>query len=392
MASILVLLMSAPGFILFYAGMVHRKNVLSVLAQGMMIIAIVTIMWVAIGYSLSFASQNNTVLSGFIGNLNHAFLWGINQTSDKHGLPTYLFVLFELGFAIVSPMLIIGGVAERMRIQAILCFMVLWQLLCFYPICHWLWGGGWLHQLGVLDYAGGLVVHVNAGIASLIIAVMLGRRSYLKLDQPIQAQSTTLVITGTGLIWIGWFGFNAGNAFGANSNASLALLNTQISASISTLIWLLGEWKTLGKPSVTGLACGILSGLVAVTPGAGYIGPLGALITGALAGLLCFYGSRLKHFLRYDDALDAFSVHGIGGIIGSLLVSIFALKAFGGIGLAPGISWIHQLMLQGIGTLVVISWSGLISFLILLALKYTIGIKLTANSALQGLDRSTLKC
>ena len=390
-ATILVFAMTIPGITLFYAGLVHRKNVVSVLTLGFFIAAMMTILWVVFGFSLTFGTGYGNFFSQFIGDFRHSFLWGDIKPLTDDQYPGLLFVAFQMGFAIVAPALMIGGVAERMKFRAILFFIILWEILVYYPICHSLWSTtGWLHQLGVLDYAGGIVVHVNAGFGALVLAIMLGRRAHLKTDQRFYAHNLTAVFTGTALLWIGWFGFNGGNAGMPNAEAARALLNTQIAAAASGLSWAFMEWKVLGRPSPVGLACGIISGLVAITSGAGIFGPLGALIIGLLAGAICFYASRIKHFLRFDDSLDAFAVHGAGGFLGAILVPIFALSIFGGDPLHPANGdLLHQLLIQGLGILVTLAWTSIVTFVILIVLRRTIGIKPTEKSAMTGMDMST---
>jgi ammonium transporter, Amt family len=385
MASILVLLMTSPGLLLFYGGMAHRKNVLSVLSLGFVLAALMSVMWVLFGWSLSYSSGG--AWPSLIGGLHHAFLWGVGVHSlGSDGVPRFVLILFHMGFAIVAPALLIGGVAERMKLASIVVFMILWEILVYYPICHWVWGGGWLMQQGVLDFAGGLVVHLNVGVSALVLAIMLGRRSYLRPSAEFQSHNVSLVMTGSGLLWIGWFGFNAGSAYAVNGITGLALLNTQLGASAGALAWTVFEWRTSGKPSVVGLACGVIAGLVGVTPAAGFLGPLGALFAGALAGIFCFYLSQLKHVLRYDDSFDAFSVHGGGGLLGSLLLAPLSLAMFGGVGLHGTVG--HQFMVQLLACAVVIVWSGSMTALIVWGLKHTLGIKLSDVSVLQGVDRT----
>lgn len=387
--SVLILVMTLPGVLMFYAGMVHRKNVVSVLAIGFTVVSLMSLMWIFFGWSLGYTTNANAHLQPFIGSARHMFLWGVDDTSViNYRVPVYVAVMFHMGFALVAPAFLISGVAERMRVSAIFIFFVAWELLVYYPECHWLWGRGWLASLGVVDFAGGMVVHISVGVSALVMAMMLGRRSYLKSNEQFHPHNLSLVMIGLAFMWVGWFGFNGGSAHAINAVAGLAMLNTQVSAAAGAITWVIVELKTLGRPSVVGIACGVLAGLVGVSTDAGYIGILGGALTGFASGLISFYASRVKHFLRFDDALDAFSVNGVAGMLGALLAPLFAVKAMGGLGLDGGLTVSKAFLLQLLGVVSIVAWSMLMTWLILWVLKKTIGIHLSSDSELQGIDRT----
>jgi len=353
-ATALVLFMTLPGLALFYGGLVRTKNVLSVLMQCFSITAIVTVIWVAVGYSLVFTPNSSPALSPWIGGLGKSFLAGVRRDALVGTIPETVFSMFQLTFAVITPALIIGAFAERMRFGAMLVFMALWSLLVYVPVAHWIWGGGWLQKMGVLDFAGGMVVHLSAGIAGLVAALYVGtRRGYPATPMP--PHSLTLSVVGAGMLWMGWFGFNAGSALGANGQAGMAMAVTQISAGTAATVWLIVEWFKNGRPSVLGIITGAVAGLATITPASGYVGAGGALVIGAVAGLGCFVGATsLKRRLGYDDSLDAFGVHGLGGLIGSICTGIFASAALGG---SENITVMHQLRVQLIGCASVAAWS-----------------------------------
>jgi len=388
----LVLFMTIPGLALFYGGLVRAKNVLSVLMQCFVITCLVTVLWAVIGYSMSFSrdgmAQGEWGLAAFVGGASRAFLRGVTWGSvhpNAGSIPEAVYACFQLTFAIITPGLIIGAFAERMRFSAMLWFMGAWSLLVYAPVAHMVWGGpgAFLADLGTLDYAGGIVVHLSAGIAALVSAVMLGKRQGYP-DTPMPPHSLTLAVVGAGMLWVGWFGFNAGSACGANDRAGMAMLATQLAASMAALTWMFVEWKRYGKPSVLGFVTGAVAGLATVTPASGYIGPMGALAIGFVAGVVCFYAATsMKRALGYDDSLDAFGVHGVGGTIGALLTGVFAAKSMGG---HEDVSIAGQFMAQCIGVGVTLVWSGVVSYLILKAIDLTIGLRVSAQEEVEGLD------
>jgi Amt family ammonium transporter len=380
----LVLFMTLPGLSLFYAGLVRSKNVLSVLMQCFAISCLVSILWLAGGYSLIFSSGGEW--QAVIGNFSKAFLTQLTTTSLTGDIPETVFFMFQMTFAIITPALIIGAFAERMKFSAMLLFSGIWLILVYVPVCHWIWGGGWLADLGVMDFAGGIVIHVNAGVAALVSALIIGnRRGFPVTAMP--PHNMTMVVTGAGMLWVGWFGFNAGSALTADGHAGMTLLVTHIAAAAGALTWMSIEWLRYGKPSVLGIVTGMVAGLGTITPASGYVGPLGALVIGITAGIVCFYATQyIKRTLKIDDALDVFSVHGVGGVTGSLLTGVFASAELGGMGLANGVSIVHQVSIQALAILVTIVWSAVISYLTLMALNKAIGIRVNADEEVQGLD------
>ena len=344
----LVLLMTLPGLALFYGGLVRKKNVLSILMQCFSIGAISSILWLVVGYSLAFGEGN-----GFIGDFSKVMMNGIGKDVLSGDIPESLFMLFQMTFAVITPALIIGGFAERMRFSSVLIFSALWLLAVYAPVTHWVWGGGWLSQMGVYDFAGGIVVHITAGVAALVAAVVLGPRHGFP-KTPMLPHNLTMTVTGAGMLWVGWFGFNGGSALAANGDAAMAMLVTHLSASAGALTWAAIEWRKFGKASVLGAVTGMVAGLGTITPASGFVGPGGALIIGISAGIICFYSTvYIKQKLKIDDSLDVFPVHGIGGILGTLLAGVFAsteLGAFSGFGYAEGITtMLGQVTVQLIG-------------------------------------------
>src|SRR5512144_670282 len=340
-ASVLVLFMTLPGLALFYGGLVRTKNVLSVLMQCFAITCVVSLLWLLAGYSMAFADGN-----GFIGGLSKVLFAGVTEGALKGTIPETAFSLFQLTFAVITPALVVGGFAERMRFGACLLFAALWFLAVYAPVCHWVWGGGWLGELGVKDFAGGIVVHITAGAGALTAALVLGsRRGFPHQVSP--PHNMTLTVAGAGMLWVGWFGFNGGSALAANGDAAMAMLVTHISASAGAFVWLVAEWLRYGKPSALGAVTGMVAGLGTITPASGFVGPAGALVIGVSAGILCFGATNyLKRTLHIDDSLDVFPVHGVGGLLGTLLTGVFASNALGVFSGQDTIEIGHQLGVQ----------------------------------------------
>ncbi|MCR2829683.1 ammonium transporter [Acidithiobacillus ferrooxidans] len=380
----LVLLMTVPGLALFYAGMVRKKNVLATAAQSFAITALVSVLWMFIGYSLTFTSGN-----AFMGGLSRLFLNGMGLDSANGLAPTIpesVYMTFQMTFAIITPALIVGAFAERMKFSALLWFTGLWSLLVYAPIAHMVWGpGGWLAADGVLDYAGGTVVHINAGIAGLVAALVMGKRIGYRHDA-MHPNNLMYTLIGASLLWVGWFGFNAGSAVAASDRAGMAMSTTQIATAVATLSWMFAEWLARGKPTVLGMTSGAVAGLVAITPASGFVGPMGALWIGLAAGVICFWAAvYLKNRLGYDDSLDAFGVHAIGGIIGALLTGVFAVKAIGGTaGMLEGNT--GQLLIQATGVGVTIVYDAVVSFIILKVIDWTLGLRVIGEQEREGLD------
>lgn len=378
----LVLLMTLPGLALFYGGMVRRKNVIATIAQSTAALAIVTVLWFAVGYSLSFGTSG-AATNGFIGGFEALFLNGVGvgtAHSLAPGLPEFLWIAYQLTFAIITPALIAGAFAERMKFSATILFFVLWHLLVYAPICHQVWGGGWMGSLGVLDFAGGAVVHVNAGVAGLVCALVLGPRQGFGRDN-MAPHNLAFTAIGAGLLLVGWLGFNAGSAWAADGIAAVAAFNTILAAAAGAIGWTAVEWIDHKRPTLLGLLSGLVAGLVAVTPAAGLVDPKGAFAIGILSGPACYAGSVwLKRALKYDDSLDAFGLHGIGGIVGALLTGVFATAAINPV--AAG----ADVFKQALGLAVVIAWSGIGTFVILMICKFTTGLRVTKENEIEGLD------
>ena len=379
----LVLLMTIPGLALFYGGMVRRKNVIATVAQSFAITCVVTIVWMAISYGMAFGVNPDPELNKYIGSFQVLFLQGVTTEtafSAAKGLPEMLWIIYQMTFAIITPALIAGAFAERMKFSGMLLFMVLWSLFVYAPICHWVWGGGWLAGAGVLDFAGGTVVHINAGVAGLVCALVLGRRKGYGQEN-MAPHNLVFVMIGASLLWVGWFGFNAGSEWAADGIAAAAMLNTQVAAAAAALTWMLVEWVERKKPGMLGLASGAVAGLVAITPAAGFVNPQGALIIGIIGGGAAYLGAVwLKRLLRYDDSLDAFGVHGVAGIAGALLTGALADPAINSLG--EGASVMKQI--TGIGATVV--WSAVATFVILMICKFTVGIRVSEEGEADGLD------
>ena len=391
-SSLLVLLMSLPGLALFYGGLVRSKNVLSVLMQCFAIVSLVTVLWVVYGYSLAFSTagmaEGVTNASSFIGGLDRAFLAGLTRDSLTAAVPESVFVMFQLTVAAITPALIVGAFAERMRFGPLLWFTVLWLTFAYLPIAHMTWAGagGLFWDWGVIDFAGGTVVHINAGIAGLVAALMVGRRKGWP-HAMMPPHNLTLTLIGASLLWVGWFGFNAGSAVAANGSAGMAMLVTQVATAAAALGWMAVEWKLHGKPSLLGVVSGAIAGLVAVTPASGSCGPLGALVIGLVAGVACFLASsRLKRRLGYDDALDVFGVHGVGGIVGALLTGVFASATLGGAGYAEGVTMGAQVGRQALAVVVTCLWSGGVTAASLWLIGRVTALRVDAEGETDGLD------
>ncbi len=383
----LVLLMTLPGLALFYGGLVRKKNVLSILMQCFAIGSISSILWLILGYSLAFGKGN-----AFIGDLSKVMMHGIGKDVLSGDIPESLFMLFQMTFAVITPALIIGGFAERMRFSAVLLFSALWLLAVYAPVTHWVWGGGWLAQMGVYDFAGGIVVHITAGTAALVAALVIGpRRGFPKI--PMLPHNLTMSVTGAGMLWVGWFGFNGGSALAANGDASMAMLVTHISAAAGTLTWAAIEWKKFGKASVLGAVTGMVAGLGTITPASGFVGPGGALIIGISAGYVCFYATvYIKQKLKIDDSLDVFPVHGVGGILGTLLAGVFSatsLGVFSGFGFAEGISTMtEQVGVQLIGIISTLVYTAVVTYILLKSVALmTNGLRVDEEQEVNGLDQ-----
>jgi Amt family ammonium transporter len=387
----LVLFMTIPGLALFYSGMVRAKNVLSVMMQCFAITSLVTVLWMLYGYSLAFdaTGMEKGVLNmnSFIGSLAKAFLNGVNLDSLTMTIPETVFMTFQMTFAIITPALIVGAFAERMKFSAMLWFMALWLTCVYCPIAHMVWSGNGalMWDWGVLDFAGGTVVHINAGIAGLVAALVLGRRKgYPTTAMP--PHNLTLTVIGASMLWVGWFGFNAGSAVAANKVAGMAMAVTQIATATAALGWMFSEWLAHGKPSVLGIASGAVAGLVAITPASGTAGPMGALLIGAVAGVACFLAStKLKRLIGYDDSLDAFGVHAVGGIIGAMLTGLCA-GSLGGAGLAEGVTIADQLMIQAKGVLFTIIYTTIVTYILLKVVDIVIGLRVDEEQETEGLD------
>ncbi|HKK07012.1 MAG TPA: ammonium transporter [Gammaproteobacteria bacterium] len=377
----LVLFMTIPGLALFYGGMVRKKNVLGTMMQSFAITALVTIIWMVIGYSLAFAEGGS-----FVGGLSKMFLKDMTVSGLSGTIPESVFMTFQMTFAIITPALIAGAFADRMKFSAMLWFMGIWSIVVYSPITHWVWGpGGWLGGMGILDFAGGTVVHINAGVAGLVAALVLGKRlGYGKEAMP--PHNLTLTIMGAAMLWVGWFGFNAGSELAADGRAGMAMVVTQVATAAAALGWMFAEWMSKGKPSVLGIASGAVAGLVAITPASGFVGPMGALAIGVVAGVVCFWAATsLKNMLGYDDSLDAFGVHAIGGIVGAILTGVFAVKDIGGTaGLLEGNP--GQVWTQIIGVGATILYTAVASFIILKVVDVVIGLRVSDDQEREGLD------
>ena len=377
----LVLFMTLPGLALFYAGLVNSKNVVSVLMQHFAVACVVSIIWVTLGYSLAFSSGN-----AWIGDLSNIFMKSIDLDSISGTIPESLFATFQMTFAIITPALIIGAFVERIKFSAMLIFISLWMLIVYVPVTHWVWGGGILSSWGTMDFAGGIVVHATAGTAALITALTLGkRRGFPKSITP--PHSPILTMIGAAMLWVGWFGFNAGSALGANGGAGMAMLVTHISASMAALVWMFIEWKRFGKPSLIGVVTGMVAGLATVTPASGYIGIPGGLVLGFSGGLLCYLAvDYIRGKLLIDDSLDVFAVHGVGGILGTLLVAFLATSTFSGLGLPEGQTAISQFVVQIKAVILTVIWTSIFTYLILKVTSLIVPLRVDEQEEIEGLD------
>ncbi|MBN2069288.1 MAG: ammonium transporter [Opitutales bacterium] len=389
----LVLLMTIPGLALFYAGLVRERNVLSVLMHCFAITALTSVLWVAFGYTMAFSQEGMSEgvrgWNAFVGSFDKLFLLGVTATTPWGSIPEPLFCAFQMTFFIITPALIVGAFVERIKFSAMLWFVALWNLLVYLPVCHMVWGGkgAFFADLGVFDFAGGIVVHITAGMAAIVSCIMVGpRRDYPKSQ--ILPHNLPMTVTGTGLLWVGWYGFNGGSALAANGSAAMAILVTHTSASVAALTWMLIEWMRGGKPSMLGLATGSIAGLAAITPASGYVGPLGAAIIGLLSGVVCWWMcAAVKTRYKYDDSLDVFGVHGIGGFLGTILVGIFASPKFGGN--QADLDILHQLGVQSFAAVSVGLYTFAVSVLILKGLRATIGLRVNEQHEIGGLDLNT---
>ena len=378
----LVLFMTIPGLSLFYAGLVRVKNVLSVLMQCFVITCLVSILWLIAGYSLAFSEGNM-----FIGGLSNFLMGGIQEGTMSGDIPDSVFAMFQLTFGIITVALIVGGFAERLRFSAMLLFSGLWLFAVYVPVTHWVWGGGWLGEMGLLDFAGGTVVHITAGVAALTAAMVMGARRGFP-DTPMTPHNMTMTITGAGMLWVGWFGFNAGSALAANGDAGMAMLVTHISAAAGAFTWMCVEWVRFGKPSALGAVTGMVAGLGTITPASGFVGPAGALVIGVSAGVVCFSATMwLKRVLKIDDSLDVFPVHGVGGALGTILAGIFASNSLGIFsGQGDGVAIGDQLLIQLTGVVSVAVYTAIVSFVILKVVDAMLGLRVSEDEETEGLD------
>jgi Amt family ammonium transporter len=383
----LVLMMTIPGLALFYSGMVRKKNILATAAQSFAITALVTVLWAIFGYSLSFTNGGES--QAFIGGLDRIMLAGMGNEvahSLAPSIPESVFMMFQMTFAIITPALITGAFADRMKFSAMMIFMALWLVLVYCPVAHWVWGGGFLGGMGVLDFAGGTVVHLNAGIAGLVCAIVLGKRVGYGHDN-MSPHNLLYALIGASLLWVGWFGFNAGSAVAANALAGIAMANTQIATAAAALSWMTIEWIYQGKPSVLGMLSGAVAGLVAITPAAGFVDPSASLYIGLIAGAVCYASAVwLKHALGYDDSLDAFGVHGVGGATGAILTGVFAISTINPLGKGAIEGNPGQILIQIEGIAIAGAYCAVVTYIILMALHYTIGLRVTKDEEMEGLD------
>ncbi len=379
----LVLFMTLPGLALFYGGLVRSKNVLSVLIQCFALCCVMSLLWLLGGYGLAFGDGG--ALNAFVGSGN-VLLSGVTRDATSGTIPETVFVMFQMTFAIITPALIVGGFAERMKFSAVLLFSTLWLIVVYLPVCHWVWGGGWLADMGLLDFAGGTVVHVNAGVAAIVTALVIGnRRGFPQTAMP--PHNLTMTVTGASMLWVGWFGFNAGSAVAANHDAGMAMLVTHVSAAAGSLAWMGIEWFKHGKPSVLGIVTGMVAGLGTITPASGYVGPAGALAIGITAGIVCYFATQLcKRTLLIDDSLDVFPVHGVGGILGTLLAGVFVSESLGGIGYADGATMGSQLLTQAVGVIATAVWCGVATWLLLKVTQAVVGLRVAPERETEGLD------
>jgi len=386
-ATVLVIMMAIPGLALFYGGLVRSKNMLSILMQVFVTFSLISIIWVVYGYSLAFSDGG--AYNDYIGGLSKIFLKGIGSDTLSGTIPEFVFTTFQLTFAALTPALIVGAFAERIKFSSLLVFMALWVTAVYLPIAHMVWGGGVLATLGAKDFAGGTVVHINAGIAALVGAIVIGKRiGYGKEAMP--PHNLVMTMIGASLLWVGWFGFNVGSELAADGTAGLVLINTQIATAAAVLGWIFIEWLTRGKPSMLGGASGAVAGLVAITPACAFVGPMGAIALGFIASIICFYAvTGLKNALGYDDSLDVFGVHGVGGIVGAIGTGIFMSPDLGGVGFAEGVTISDQVYIQAIAVGVTILWSGIVSYVLFKVIDATMGLRVKPDAEREGLDTSS---
>ena len=380
----LVLFMTMPGLALFYAGLVNAKNVVSVLMHCFAITCTVSVLWLLFVYGLAFGDGGgaNAVIGGF----GKVLFLGVGFDGMSGDIPESVFFMFQMTFAIITPVLIVGAYPERMKFTAVLMFSALWLILVYAPVCHWVWGGGWLAALGVMDFAGGLVVHTTCGVSALVVAVMLGsRRGDPQDDRP--AHNPGMTMAGAAMLWVGWYGFNAGSALAADGSAGMALLVTHVAAATGALTWMFAQWIHHGKPSLVGIATGTIAGLATITPASGFVGPIGGLVIGFAAGLICYIMAHIvRKVLKLDDSLDVFAVHGVGGMLGIILTSFFAASVLGGVGYGPESSVLHQLWVQAVGVGATAVWAGVVTAIILTIVKMILGLRVSEAEETTGLD------
>lgn len=381
----LVLFMTLPGLSMFYAGLVRSKNVLSVFMQCFAVACLMSVLWFAVGYSIAFSEGN-----AYFGDLSKAFMAGIGRDTLSGDIPESLFMAFQMTFAVITPALIVGGFAERMRFSSMLIFSAIWLILVYAPITHWVWGGGWLGQMGLYDFAGGTVVHITAGVAALVAAIVMGNRNGFP-QKAMPPHNLGMTVAGAGMLWVGWFGFNGGSALAANGDAAMALLVTHISAACGSLAWMAMEWIRHGKPSVLGIVTGMVAGLGTITPASGFVGPAGAMLIGLTAGVVCYTATgMIKQKFKIDDSLDVFPVHGVGGILGTIMAGIFAsteLGIFSGYGFADGITSMGgQLKVQIIGVISTLVYTAIVTFVILKVVDAMTGLRVNDENETEGLD------
>jgi Amt family ammonium transporter len=380
----LVLFMTMPGLALFYGGLVRTRNVLSVIMACFSITSLMSLIWAIAGYSL--ALTDGDVHQAVLGGISQFFLAGMNADKLVGNLPESVFAMYHMTFAIFAPALIVGAMVERIRFFPLLFFCALWELLVYVPVCHWIWGNGWLAEWGVMDFAGGIVVHGSAGVAALVGALIIGpRRGFPRVQ--MMPHNLTMTATGAGILWVGWHGFSAGSALMANGSAGMAMLSTHLCASSASITWIVMDWLKFGKPSVLGAMTGMVAGLGMIAAGAGFVSPLGAILIGLVAGIACFYSIQLiKQHLGIDDALDVFPVHGVSGILGALLTAVFADASFGGTGIVSEDGMLKQILIQLFGIAVTVAWSGLVSYLLFKAIDKITGIRVNQEAETSGLD------
>ncbi|MGB2115679.1 MAG: ammonium transporter [Porticoccaceae bacterium] len=383
----LVLFMTIPGLSLFYAGLVRSKNVLSVLMQCFAITCLASIIWLVFGYSIAFGDGGS--FNAYFGNLDNILMGNITEGSMAGDIPESVFAMFQMTFAVITPALIVGAFAERMRFSAMLVFSGLWLVVVYAPITHWVWGGGWLGEMGLLDFAGGTVVHITAGVAALVAALVIGNRKGFP-TQAMPPHNLTMTVTGAGMLWVGWFGFNGGSALAANGDAGMAILVTHISAATGSLAWMMMEWIRHGKPSVLGIVTGMVAGLGTITPASGFVGPGGALVIGFSAGIICYYATQaIKQKFKIDDSLDVFPVHGVGGILGTILAGVFAsdaLGVFSGQGFNEGMTMSSQVQVQIVGVVATFVYTAIITYLLLKLVDKLLVLRVDEEQEQQGVD------